>query len=134
MVSRVPQTAAEVAEQLYARWNEAGPGALTACVDPSVELVCDPLRPAESALRGIEGARRWAARWDDGYDAMQIVVDGIIPIDADHALALVSFRATPRGGDQERRWAAAHLWTVRDGRVVRWESHIDLEAARGTLL
>lgn len=130
----MPPIAADVAEQLYARWNEDGLAALTDSVHPDVELVCDPLRPAETALHGLEGWHQWVARWDDGYETMQITTDGVIQMDDDHALALVSITATPRGSRQELRWAAAHLWTFRDGRIARWESHVDLEIARRTLL
>ncbi|MDP2712886.1 MAG: nuclear transport factor 2 family protein [Solirubrobacteraceae bacterium] len=127
-------TAIEVAERLYERWNENRLSVMTASVDPAVELVCDPLRPNESALHGIDGWKRWVARWEESYDTMHVAVDGVIPLDPESVLALVSISATPRSGQQELRWAAAHLWTVRDGRIARWESHVDLAAARQTLL
>ena len=41
--------------------------------------------------------------------------------------------ATPTGGNTPLSWAAAHLWTVRDGRITGWEAHMDLAAARETL-
>jgi ketosteroid isomerase-like protein len=128
-------SATDVAAQLYARWNDDGLAALASeSVDPAVELVCDPLRPEESTLRGVDGWLAWAARWDEGYEAMRITIDGLIPMGPDHVLALVSFSATPRGGNHELTWAAAHVWTMRDGRVARWESHVDIALARGTLL
>ena len=98
-------------------------------VDPEVELICDPLRPDESALHGIEGWRQWAARWERSYDDCHITVDGLVPLDAEHVLAFVSITATPaaRGA---LHWAAAHLWTLRDGRIAGWETHLDLAAAR----
>ena len=130
----MPRIAAEVAEQLYVRWNEEGLCALTDGVHPDVELVCDALRPVETSLHGLEGWRQWVARWDGGYETMQITPDGVIAMGDDHALALVSIIATPRGSQQQLRWAAAHLWTIRDGRIARWESHVDLDVARGTLL
>ena len=130
----MPPLAAHVAEQLYARWNQDGLQALTDSVHPEVELVCDALRPVETALRGLDGWHQWVARWDGSYETMQITTDGVIPIDDHNALALVSITATPRGGQQELHWAAAHLWTFRDGQIARWESHVDLDAARGTLL
>jgi ketosteroid isomerase-like protein len=64
---------------------------------------------------------------------MHVTIDGLVPIDRDHVLALVSIEATPKGGTQPLRWAAAHVWTVRDGRVARWETHLDLGVARRTL-
>jgi hypothetical protein len=127
-------TAADVAEGLYARWNANELAVLTDTVDPDVELICDPLHPVESALRGIEGWNRWVARWNDSYEQMHITIDGLIPMSAEHVLALVSITATPRGGRRQLSWAAAHVWTVRNGRIARWETHVDINVARGTLL
>ncbi|HWC26892.1 MAG TPA: nuclear transport factor 2 family protein [Solirubrobacteraceae bacterium] len=130
----MPSTAATVAEELYACWNEGGLGLLTDSVDPGVELICDPLNPVGSALRGVEGWKQWVARWEESYETMRVAIDGLIPISAEHVLALVSMSALPRGGQNEISWAAAHVWTVRDGRIARWETHVDLALARGTLL
>lgn len=130
----MPPTATEVADQLYARWNDDGLDVLTDQVDPAIELVCDPLRPDESTLRGLDGWKAWVARWDEGYESMHITIDGLIPMSPEHVLALVSINATPRGAAQELTWAAAHVWTVREGLIARWESHVDIALARGTLL
>jgi ketosteroid isomerase-like protein len=126
-------TAAEVADHVYESWNAGGLSVLTESVDPEVELICDPLRPAESALRGIEGWKQWVARWETSYESMHVTIDGLVPIDAEHVLALVSITATPTGGSRPLRWAAAHVWTVREGRIARWETHLDLGVARRTL-
>lgn len=126
--------AVELADQLYERWNNDGLSALADGVDPEVELICDPLRPVESALHGIEGWRQWAARWERSYRSLQITVDGLVPLDAEHVLAFVSLTATPAGAREPLHWAAAHLWTLRDGRIAGWETHLDLAAARQTLL
>lgn len=127
-------TATEVTEQLYARWTADGLSALIDTVDPAIELVCDPLCPDESTLHGIDGWRQWVARWDEAYESMRIAVDALIPMSPEHVLALVSIHATPRGTADELRWAAAHLWTVREGRIARYETHVDIALARGTLL
>lgn len=129
-----PTTATELAGELYQRWNADGLEMLTDHVDPAIELVCDPLRPEESTLRGIEGWKQWVARWHAGYESMHITIDGLIPMSAEHVLALVSISATPRGAEQSLAWAAAHVWTLRDGRIARWETHVDIALARGTLL
>lgn len=103
-------------------------------VDPEIELICDPLRPDESALRGIEGWKQWVARWETNYESMHVTIDGLVPIDPEHVLALVSIEATSAGGSRHLRWAAAHVWTVREGRISRWETHLDIGVARSTLL
>jgi hypothetical protein len=38
-----------------------------------------------------------------------------------------------RGATSPLQWAAAHLWTPREGRIARWETHVDLGVARRTL-
>ncbi len=125
--------AVEVADRLYARWNDAGLSVLSDLVDPGVELICDPLHPVESALRGLGGWQEWVARWERHYEAVHVTVDGLVPVDAEHVLAFVSIEATPPGAKTALRWAAAHLWTLRDGRIAGWEPHLDLAAARRTL-
>jgi ketosteroid isomerase-like protein len=126
-------TAVEVADHIYARWNADGLSVLTDSVDPEIELICDPLRPEESALRGLEGWRQGVSRWETSYEAMQVTVDGLIPVDPEHVLAFVSIEATPTGRRRPLQWAAAHVWTVREGRIAGWETHLDLGAARRTL-
>jgi ketosteroid isomerase-like protein len=126
-------TAVEVADRLYERWNADGVAVLGDCVDPAIVLITDPLRPVESALRGPDGWKQWVARWDDAYEHVRIVVDGLVPVDDEHVLALVSITATPIAAAEPLRWAAAHLWTLRDGRIAGWATHLDLAAARDTL-
>jgi ketosteroid isomerase-like protein len=123
--------ATDIAEQVYARWNEGRLTALADLIDPEIVLICDPLRPAASALHGIEGWNQWVARWESRYEAMHVTTDGLIPIDREHVLALVSIEATNRAATKPLRWAAAHIWTVRDGRITRWATHLDLGVAPG---
>lgn len=132
-IVRCVPTAAEVAAHVYERWNAGRLSVLTERIDPEIELICDPLRPAESALRGIAGWKQWVARWEDGYESMHVTVDGLVPMAPEHVLALVSITATPKGRTHPLQWAAAHVWTVRDGRISRWETQLDLGLARQTL-
>ena len=126
-------TATEVADRIYARWNADGLAVLADSVDPEIELITDPLRPSETALRGIAGWERWVARWEQCYEGVHVNVDALLPVDPEHVLAFVSITATPSGATSPLSWAAAHLWTLRDGRIARWETHLDLAAARRTL-
>jgi ketosteroid isomerase-like protein len=126
-------TALEITDHLYARWNAGGLSVLSDSVDPAIELITDPLRPAESALRGEEGWRQWVARWEERYEDVNITVDALVPMDDEHVLAFVSITATPMGAASPLQWAAAHLWTLREGRIAGWEPHLDLAAATATL-
>jgi ketosteroid isomerase-like protein len=126
-------TPVEVVERLYDAWNEDGLGSVADSIDPEIELIPDPLRPDETSLHGIDGWRRWVQRWDETYANMHIRPDALVPLDDEHVLALVSFSARPRGGQQELSWAAAHVWTVRDGRIAGWKTHLDFSAAKSAL-
>ncbi len=125
--------ALDAADRLYERWNAEGLSGLADSVHPSIELITDPLQPAASALHGVEGWRQWVERWEQRYDEVHVTVDALIPMDSEHVLALVTITATPTGAGSPLSWAAAHLWTLRDGRIARWETHVDLAAARHTL-
>ncbi len=125
--------AVEAADRLYERWNDAGLSVLSDSVDPAIELICDPLRPVETALRGVSGWQEWVSRWEHHYVNVHVTVDGLVPMDAEHVLAFVSISATPTGAATPLSWAAAHLWTLREGRIAGWEPHLDLAAARRTL-
>ena len=125
-------TAVTVVEQLYDRWRAGDLRALAGEVDPGVELVADPLVPS-AVLHGRDGWEQWAGRWEERFAELEIRSDALIPMDDTHVLALVSMRAQPAGGGAPLQWAAAHVWTVRDGRVARWQAHTDLDAARATL-
>jgi hypothetical protein len=76
-------TAAEVSSLLYARWNDDGLSVLADSVDPSIKLVCDPLRPAEPSLRGVDGWREWVARWGHRYEHVHVDVDALVPMDGE---------------------------------------------------
>jgi ketosteroid isomerase-like protein len=125
--------ALEATDRLYARWNAEGLSVLGDSVDPSIELVTDPLLGEESALRGVAGWELWVDRWEQRYDDVHVNVDALVPVDGEHVLAFVTISATPTGAESALNWAAAHLWTLREGRIARWETHLDLAAARRTL-
>jgi ketosteroid isomerase-like protein len=126
-------TAIEVADRLYDSWNAGCLSALCAVVDPAIQLISDPLQPDQTALSGLEGWQQWVDRWEQRYETMQVTPDAIVALDPEHVLALVSFTATPRGGCKQVSWAAAHIWTVRGGRIAGWETHVDFAAAQSTL-
>lgn len=121
-----------LARELYEKWSDHGVSALATYVDPYVQLICDPLRPDEP-LSGLEGWHEWAARWDESYDNVNIEADALVPLGPNHVLALVTIEAVLAGSDDPIRWAAAHVWTFRDGRISGWQAHLDLDAAAATL-
>ncbi|MDQ4040941.1 MAG: nuclear transport factor 2 family protein [Actinomycetota bacterium] len=79
---------------------------------------------------GRDGVRAWLRATFDALDDFQAVVERVL--DAGDGRVLVDVYETARGRSSglplEHRFA--HLWTVRDGRAVRFQAFTDRAEAR----
>jgi ketosteroid isomerase-like protein len=95
---------------------------------PDFELVTADRVTNPGTYRGAENARRF---FEDLFEPFEEVV--IEPQEffdrGDRILALVKVRSRPRGSSAVVENRIAHLWTVRDGKAIRFE--IFPERARG---
>ena len=95
--------------------------ALLKLLDPSVEWVSpsDALEPG--TRRGLDGVRdafaATAMAWDDPRHSPQ----DFYAADDQRILVTVNFRGHGRGSGMEADQTEFHLWTMRDGAVVRFE-------------
>jgi ketosteroid isomerase-like protein len=97
--------------------------------DPDVEWVEDPQRADARTYRGHDGVidswRLWLEQWDEyGFEVEQIVDCG--------AHVLVASRERARGASSGASVDARHfgVWTVRDGKLLRYREFYDEQAAR----
>lgn len=108
--------------------------ALAEYVDPDFECVMvgpDYAGPrGDLAYRGVEGFIEAWREWIEAYESYTIEIGDLIPAPEGRVLTLGRQRGTTRTGGVEVEEVAASVWTVRDGRVVRVEFHLDPEAAR----
>ena len=77
----------------------------------------------ESTLAG------WLSAWER---PLVIEVDELIPR-GDRILAMVRWRGRGKGSGVKMEAGGAHLWTFRDGLVVRFDVYRDREEARAAL-
>jgi ketosteroid isomerase-like protein len=112
--------------QAYERWNATGRLAKE-LLDPEVEWF-NPLDTAGRVLRSPEEVERNLADILDTYEFMRNEPQRI---EADGNLVVVVSRTTIRGRGSGIDFVnhAAHVWTVRDRRALRFEVYEDIDEA-----
>ena len=117
----------EIVRQNYEQLNETGTPALDS-LDSEVEF--------DFAWMEGTGADAWVraiAEWKDTFDAWEIEPRELIEAGPEQVVAIVRDRARPKGLTDSVDNEFAHLWTLLDGRVVRFQAFVTkadaLEAA-----
>ncbi len=88
----------------------------------------EPIR-SESYDRFIDTMREWLSTWER---PLTIEAEEFIP-SGDKVLALVHWTGRGKGSGAEIEGRGAHLWTFRDGLVVRHDTYRDRDEARAAL-
>jgi ketosteroid isomerase-like protein len=118
----------EIVRCIYDRWAEGDFQAGRELLDPGITTVWAQDFPTAGIYHGPEGhaaaMREWLSAWTDlTLEAERFVDAGesvVVPF-------VVRARGRESGAEVERRWA--HAWTLHDGRVVRFEVHLETREA-----
>jgi ketosteroid isomerase-like protein len=109
-------------------WNEGDYETIVAMCHPDVEWTfSDRLPDAIGRIRGREEVRKFFETFTGDWSEISVRADRI----ADHGpdvVADVAFLATGRDGI-EVSMRFVHVWTVRDGQIVRFRSFHSFEEA-----
>ena len=102
-----------------AAWNEGDYEAIVTLCHPEVEWTfSDRLPDATGHIRGREEVRRFFQTFTGDWSEISIRADRVVDA-GDHVVANVHFLARGRDGI-EASMSFVHVWTVRDGRIVRF--------------
>ncbi|HYU59690.1 MAG TPA: nuclear transport factor 2 family protein [Solirubrobacterales bacterium] len=82
------------------------------------------------AYHGIDGFFEAWREWVDAYETYTIEIEEVIEGPDGRVLNLARQRGTTRTGGVEVEEEAGAVWTIRDGRVVKVEFHLDRDMAR----
>ncbi len=100
--------------------------------DPAVEMdtfgMAEPLHAG--GIEAVQSAMRdWLSAWERPLtiEAEELIQSG------DRILALVRWQGHGKGSGVEMEAEGAHLWTFRDGLVVRFDVYRDRDDARAAL-
>ena len=103
----------------YEAWNRREPDALGELLDPEMEW-----EPGFGALeqgvhRGAEGFRGFVASWIESFDDFRIEPELLVQV-GEQVVVIAHQRGRGHGSGIELEQQVVHVWTVRDGKAVRW--------------
>lgn len=106
----------ELVRRIYAAWNEGFAGLL----DAEIEWVNPPGAVEGGTRRGIQSFTAAARSVSDTFEGSRVDFDEFIDA-GDRVVVLGTLRGRGRGSgvDVERR--QGYVWTIRDGKAVRFE-------------
>jgi len=100
---------------------------------PTVEFDFTDVYPDRPVLRGVEEMRRFRETGPWSGSPVHIEAERFFDVDDERVLAFVRVKATGRDSGVEVELKPAHLFTIRDGLLVRFKAYRDrgqaLEAA-----
>jgi uncharacterized protein len=101
--------------------------------DPDYEFDNTELWPDVAGVLGFNAAQDAMREYWETFDAYRVEIDEVIHADEGRVVDVVRDGGRMRGTDTEVWNRFIHVWTLRDGRIVRLSVHADrsraLEAA-----
>jgi ketosteroid isomerase-like protein len=118
----------EVVRRLVGAWNVGNIDTLLGFFDPHCEVTFPPEVPEPGPFRGHAELRRWAEGFMAAWESHHAEI--VETYDAGDAV-VVSLHLTGRGGGSgaEMDEMDAHLFALRNGKVVRWQSFLEQSEA-----
>jgi ketosteroid isomerase-like protein len=84
------------------------------------ELVPPSQSPLSAPVRGVDEVRAWAADQQETVGDLSIEIEELIE-SGESIVALIRLGIRPQGADAEFELRIAHLWTLRNGKLIRCE-------------
>src|ERR1700716_2020146 len=103
-------------------FNLDGVDAIAEQIPPAFETTTPASLSVEpDTYRGPEGVRRWFDAWEGTMDEVRFDVDELLDA-GDQVVAVSRMIARSHTTGLELEQAVSLVWTIRDGRAVRWDS------------
>ena len=97
--------------------------------DPDYEFDNTELWPDVAKVLGFDAAQEAMREYWDTFDAYRVEIAEVIHADEGRVVDVVRDGGRMRGSDAEVWNRFVHVWTFRDGRIVRLSVHTDLDRA-----
>jgi uncharacterized protein len=118
----------EIVRSTYEAMSRGDWDAVFEAAEADVELVPPNQSPASAPVSGVEEIRAWYMDQRETVGDLSVGVDELIEA-GDLIVALLRLRIRPHGGDVDFELRIAHLWTLRDGKLIRCEVFPEREQA-----
>ena len=116
---------------LYDAYRRQDTAAIFQSLDPEVEVYQSESLPWGGRYKGTDQVKGFLAKLTEHIDA-RVEVDQIIDT-GDHVVAVGRSRGRVRANGQQFDLAVAHVWTLRQGKVRRFEVYLDTPAMLNAL-
>ena len=111
----------ELVHRLADAWNRSDVEAVLALFDSECEVVFSPEVPEPGPFHGHAELRQWAegflAAWEFHHSEVVEIVDA-----GDNVVAVLHLVGRGIGSGVEMDETDAHVFTIREGRVARWQN------------
>jgi len=114
----------------YAALNRGDLSVVLDLLDPDIEWHEPAPSPDAGTHQGRESFERFLRGWLESFDEFRVEPQRIVEQD-DRLIAVVRQTGKGRASGLQIEATLAHVWTVVDGRAIRWEAVGEPEEALG---
>jgi ketosteroid isomerase-like protein len=119
----------DMARRGYEAFNEGDPDGMVSSFAPNFEyLTTGEIPGADAAYRGPEGLREFVGWMWSEFEEPRIEVHELTEV-GNQVLAEVTLRGRGKQSGVETSWNIWHLWTARDGEIVRGQAFTSRQEA-----
>jgi uncharacterized protein len=118
----------EALREGYNALNRADLSVVLELLDPEIEWHEPAPSPDAGTHRGRDSFGRFLEGWLDSFEDFRIEPERVVER-GNRLIAIVRQSGRGRASGVAIDARLAHVWTVRDGRAIRWESVADPEEA-----
>jgi ketosteroid isomerase-like protein len=124
------KTDVETLERGYAALNRGDLSVVLGMLDPDIEWHEPAPSPEGGTHRGRGSFERFLRGWLESFEGFRVEPERVVER-GDQLVSVVRQTGTGRSSGLHVETRLAHVWTVADGKAVRWEAVADPEAAVG---
>ena len=125
---RVPASAlvgnnAALLRHAFEEFNRAGIQAVLDLMHPEVEVVDLPHAPDGRRHAGRAAIAAWFGSMEEVWDGLRLDAEEVTELDGERVLAVVRLSGRARSSGMEIEQRVATVFTIRDGKTVRWQNY-----------
>jgi ketosteroid isomerase-like protein len=119
---------AQTVRRFYEAWSQDEIPGPVELLDPDVEYVNPDGAIEPGTRRGLDAFTKAMRHVLDAWEYWRCEIESLTPVD-DKIVAVVRYRTRGKGSGVEIEGRESALWTLRDGKVIRYQWFHDAEDA-----
>jgi ketosteroid isomerase-like protein len=124
----VTQANADTLRQGYEALNQGDFSVVLELLDPDMEWHEPAGSPEAGDHHGRDTFERFLRSWIESFEDFRVEPEQVVER-GDRLVAVVHQSGRGRASGAPIEIRLAHVWTIKDGRAIRWESMPDVDAA-----